>query len=297
MSNFFLANEALLNLCMINAFLALSQYIVLRAGVFSLASAGLAAIGAYAAAGVILRHNAHPALAIGFASILGMASATILAIPLARLRGVFQAIATLAFVQIVMSIALYAESITGGATGLNGIPKSVESWHLLIILVGVTYFFAKLGASPTGRAFDTIRQDETVAVSLGIDVVRHHAIAFALSGLVAGIAGGLMAAHNYSVANGEFGFGMMIAVLSFVVLGGRQSVAGPIVGASVLTLLPHVARPLADNRMIIYGALLVTAIVYLPHGIVDTLLLHRRRRQQSSRSIDKLDDPSARAGI
>jgi branched-chain amino acid transport system permease protein len=278
---FLLGNEALGTLCMLNALLALSQFVVLRAGVFSLATPGLAAMGAYTAGGLTLRFGLPPAVTVVCAGLVALAGAMLLALPLARLRGVFQAIATLAFVQILISLALYAEPLTGGATGLNGIPQSVGIWHVAVTLGLITYVVARLGASPTGRAFDTIRQDETVAVSLGIDVVRHHALAFALSGLVGGIAGGLMASHNYSVNSGEFGFGMMIAVLSFVVLGGRQSVAGPITGAFVLTLLPELARPLAENRMIVYGTLLMVAIIYLPHGIVDTWLLHRLRRQST----------------
>lgn len=279
MMDFLLGHQALLNLCIINAILALSQYVVLRAGVFSLATAGLAAIGAYTAGNLMMRQALHPAIAVLAGTLFGGVVSVILAVPLARLRGVFQAIATLAFVQIVMSLALYAESLTGGATGLNGIAKTVESWHLIVVLAAAAFALSRLARSPAGRAFDTIRQDETVAVSLGVDVVHYHRLAFALSGCIAGLAGGLMAGHNYAVANGEFGFHMMIAVLSFVVFGGRASVAGPIAGALVLTILPEVARPLADNRMILYGALLIVAIVYLPNGVVDTWLLKLQRRR------------------
>jgi branched-chain amino acid transport system permease protein len=279
MTNFLLGREALVNICMINAILALSQYVVLRAGVFSLATSGIAAIGAYTAGNLMLRPDLPPALGLLAGALLGGVVSVILAIPLARLRGVFQAIATLAFVQIVMSVALYADSITGGATGLNGIAKTIESWHLVLVLAVTAFALSRLARSPAGRAFDTIRQDETVAVSLGIDVVHYHRIAFALSGCIAGLAGGLMAGHNYAVANGEFGFHMMISVLSFVVFGGRTSVAGPIAGALLLTILPEVARPLADNRMILYGTLLIVAIVYLPNGVVDTWLLRQQRRR------------------
>ena len=268
---------ALLDLCMINALLAVSQYVVLRAGLFSLATAGLAAFGAFAAGNLILKAACPLWVALPAGAVAGGLAGLVLSLPLARLRGVYQAIATLAFVQIVMSLALYAEPVTGGATGLNGIPKLVETWHILLVLAVTTYVVASLGASPAGLAFDVIRQDETVAVSLGVDVTRWHAAAFALSGVIAGAAGALMAGRNYSVVAEEFGFGMLVSTLSFVVLGGRRFVLGPLLGAFVLTLLPEVARPLADNRMVIYGALLMVAIVYLPHGIVDTVVLWRRR--------------------
>jgi branched-chain amino acid transport system permease protein len=86
-----------------------------------------------------------------------------------------------------------------------------------------------------------------------------------------------MACHNHSIVPEEFGFDMLTAVLAYVVLGGRRSVAGPIVGAVLLSLLPEIARPLADNRMIVAGGLMMLAIIYLPHGIVDTIVIARRR--------------------
>jgi branched-chain amino acid transport system permease protein len=276
--------QALIALCMINALLALSQYVVLRAGVFSLATAGFTAFGAYAAANLILRHGFGLIVAVLAGGLAGMAAALALSIPLSRLRGVYQAIATLAFVQIVVSLALYLEGLTGGATGLNGIPKIVATWHVAAVLAAAVFLIGRLGASPTGLAFDVIRQDETVAVSLGIRVDRHHALAFAISGFIAGAAGGLMAGHDYSVVPEEFGFSMLVAALSFVVLGGRCSPWGPIAGAVMLTLLPEVARPLSENRMVIYGAILMVVIVYLPDGIVDTLLLRRFRSVQARRA-------------
>jgi branched-chain amino acid transport system permease protein len=169
------------------------------------------------------------------------------------------------------------DGLTGGATGLNGIPKIVATWHIAAVLLAAVFLISRLSASPTGLAFDVIRQEETVAVSLGIKVDQHHVLAFAISGLVAGAAGGLMAGYDYSVVPEEFGFNMLVAALSFVVLGGRRSPWGPIAGAIVLTLLPEIARPLSENRMVIYGVILIVVIVYLPNGLVDTLLLHNIR--------------------
>jgi branched-chain amino acid transport system permease protein len=295
MNNFLLTHQSLLNLCLLNALLAQSQYIVLRAGVFSVATSGIAAIGAYMAGYLMLRQGVHPALATLAAGVAGMLASSILALPLVRLRGVFQAIATLAFVQIVMSLVFYAERFTGGATGLNGIAKSVDTWQLLAMVAAVSFVLAQLGRSTTGLAFDTIRQDETVAASLGINVVRHHMLAFAMSGFIAGVAGAMMAAHNYALAPGEFGFGMMIAVLSYVVLGGRRSVAGPLVGAIMLTVLPEIARPLAENRMIIYGGLLIVTIIFLPDGVVDTWMLRRHRRHRAEDAARRAAEPRLEA--
>jgi branched-chain amino acid transport system permease protein len=271
----------LLNLVILNCGLALSQYVVLRAGVFSLATAGLASIGAYTAGILILRYGTPPLLAILAATVMGMIAALILSLPLARLRGVFQAIATVAMVQIILSVTLYADDITGGANGLNGIPKLVDTPALTVFIAAGVYLLYSVGNARIGAVFDAIRQDETVAVSLGIAVARYQSLAFAISGAIAGITGALMACHNHSVVPEEFGFDMLVTVLAYVVLGGRQSVAGPIVGAVILSLLPEVARPLAENRLIIHGSLLMLVIIYLPHGIVDSLLIARSRRRSA----------------
>jgi len=278
--------QSLVDLILLDCGLALSQFVVLRAGVFSVATPGLASIGAYTAAILTLRMGVPAAAGTLAAMLAGTAAALLLSIPLSRLRGVFQAIATVAMVQIVLSIALYATAITGGANGLNGIPKQVGTLQLLLVIGLIVYVLVCLGRSRVGYAFDAMRQDETVATSLGISVARYQALAFALSGAIAGLTGALMAYHNYSVVPEEFGFGMLITVLAYVVLGGRHSVLGPLVGAFTLGILPELARPLADNRLIVHGALLMLVIIYLPHGIVDSLwIAYRRRLGRSAQSI------------
>lgn len=285
MIEWFASYQALVDLILLDCGLALSQFVVLRAGVFSVATPGLASIGAYTAAILTLRTGMPSSVGLLAAMLAGTAAALLLSIPLSRLRGVFQAIATVAMVQIVLSVALYATDITGGANGLNGIPKQVGTLQLLVVMGLIVYVLVRLGRSRVGYAFDAMRQDETVATSLGISVTRYQALAFALSGAIAGLTGALMAYHNYSVVPEEFGFGMLIAVLAYVVLGGRRSVLGPLVGAFTLSILPELARPLADNRLIVHGALLMLVIIYLPHGIVDSLwIAYRRRLGRNARS-------------
>ncbi|MBL8671846.1 MAG: branched-chain amino acid ABC transporter permease, partial [Alphaproteobacteria bacterium] len=216
---------------------------------------------------------------LAVATALGTAAALVLSLPLARLRGVYQAIATLAFVQIVVSVALFAEGLTGGAMGVNRIPKAVDTPVLLVAVAGVVYLMVAINATRLGRAFEAIRQDEAVASSLGVNVTRHQALAFALSGAIAGLFGGLEAFHGYAIEPNQFGFAFLVAALSYVVLGGRRSILGPIVGTAVLVALPEIARPLAENRMLVYGALLMAVIAFLPRGVVDTVLDALRRRR------------------
>lgn len=277
MKDLWLAYYPLLDIVLINCGLAASQYLVLRAGLFSLATAGFASLGAYAGAIAVLNLGLGPILGAAIALAVGTAAGLLLSIPIARLRGVFQAIATMGFVLIVVSLTLYAASITGGAMGMNGIPQTVHTEELLVFVAVVLYVLRSISNSGIGRAFDAIRQDETVAVSLGISIGCYHTIAFALSGAIAGLSGCLLAYNTHSLAPDEFGFPMLTACLASVILGGRSSIWGPVVGATVLTVLPELVRPLADSRLLLHGALLMIAVVYLPHGIVDTLRFHWRR--------------------
>ena len=271
----------LFDLFLLHTGYALGQYIVLRAGVFSVANAGLSAIGAYLAAGLTLKLGVHPALSLAAATLAGVVVALILSWPLARLRGVYQAIATLAFVQVVLSINVFAESLTGGAMGMNGIPKVVGTWTLLIAVCVTVYLMTAIGATRLGRAFDAVRQDEAVALSLGVSVRRTQSIAFAISGAVAGLFGALEAFHGYALEPNQFGFSFLVAILSYVVLGGRRSVIGPVIGTAVLVALPEISRPLADYRTLVFGALLMAVIAYLPRGIVDTLIEYLRGRRMT----------------
>jgi len=270
MTGWLLAYLPLLASAILDCGFAFSQYVVLRAGVFSVATAGFASLGAYAGALLTIRLGLPPALSLIGSLVVGAAAGALLSIPLARLRGVFQAIATLAFVQIVLSVSLFVEPVTGGALGLNGIPQAIQLWHLVIFLLVLLYLLHALGGSSIGRAFDAARQDETVAVALGISVVRYHALAFTLSGGIAGFTGGLYAFNRYSLVPDQFGFAMLVASLAAVVLGGRISVLGPVVGTAVLALLPELARGFAEQRYLLHGALLMLVIIFLPDGIVDT---------------------------
>ena len=276
--DYLVAYRSLLDLVLTNAVLAWSQYVVLRAGVFSIATAGLASIGGYLAAITVVSWGWPAPLGLVLAVAASTATALLLALPLARLRGVFQAIATLAFVQLVLSAAQNATGLTNGALGINGIPRWATTPVLLAGVAACLYVLLCLDRSWLGRAFDTIRQDETVAVSLGIDVKRTHLVAFGLSGALAGLGGGLDAYHGYSITPDAFGFRLLVACLTFVVLGGRVSPWGPLVGAAILTALPEVARPFRDYALFVHGALLVAAITWLPDGVVDTLRRRARLR-------------------
>jgi branched-chain amino acid transport system permease protein len=280
MASFILTYRPLFDLICIYCVLALSQYIALRGGLFSLATPGFAAIGGYAGAYLLKTTALGPLFAAVVAMLFGIAAGLFLSLPLAKLRGAFQAIATIGFVQIMVSLTLYAQPITGGALGLNAIPKVATTGALVITVVVLTALLAVINRSGVGRAFDAIRQDYTVAMSLGISIKTYLRYAFALSGAIGGLGGCLLAFNTYSIQPDVFGFPLLVLVVAAVILGGRSSVAGPLVGTVFLMVLPELARPLADERLLVQGVLLVVIIIYLPQGIVDSLA-HRWRGRAS----------------
>lgn len=283
---FLLTYRPLFDLTCIYAILALSQYVSLRGGAFSLATPGFALIGAYCGGFLLKETSVGPLASAALAMLLGTAAGLLLALPLARLRGGFQAIATIGFVQIMVSLTLYAEPLTGGALGLNAIPKVATTPWLVCSLVLAAALLATINRTGIGRAFDAIRQDTTLAGSLGISVSRFFRLNFALSGALGSLGGCLLALNTYSISAEEFGFSMLVVVLAAVILGGRSMVAGPIVGTAILLVLPELARPLRDQRLLLQGVLLIVVIIYLPHGIVDATVHRWRglRRKRSARA-------------
>ena len=278
-----LAYRPLVDVFLLHLGYAYAQYIVLRAGVFSIANAAFSAIGAYLAAIAAVRYGVPPLIGIVLAAIAGGGAGLLLSLPLARLRGVYQAIASLAFVQIVVSFNLYADDLTGGAGGFSGIPKYVGTGTLALAALATIYLMYAISATRLGRTFDAIREDEPMAASLGASVIAYQALAFAISGAIAGLFGALEAFHGYAVEPNQFGFNFVITMLSYVVLGGRRSIWGPVAGTAILVALPEIARPLADNRILIYGVLLMLVMNFMPRGIVDTLI--ERRAQARAKTL------------
>ena len=286
MSSFFSTNQPLIEATLINIGFAFSQYVVLRAGVFSVATIGLAGIGGYTAGLCAMKLSLPYLPSLLAAVLLTTACSLLLARPLVRLRGIFQAVATLAFVLVLQAIFNDASGLTGGSLGLIGIPHFVSEWHLLVAVIVMMLLLMNLGRTRVGRAFDAMASDETAAVSHGVDVRRYQFLAFGISGAFAGLSGGLLAFQNYGLDPTLFGFNQTIDILVYVVLGGALSVAGPVVGTIIFMALPQIAGPLASNRDIIVGAVLIAIVVYLPNGLVDSSRLAlrdwRTRRRRTS---------------
>lgn len=152
-----MAYRSLFDAICIYSILALSQYISLRGGLYSLATPAFALLGAYGGGILLKDHGLDPVLCAALASAIGVLAGLLLSVPLAKLRGGFQAIATIGFAQILISLVLYAEDLTGGAVGLNAIPKVATTPILLIALAAGVVFLWVLNRGSIGCAFDAIR--------------------------------------------------------------------------------------------------------------------------------------------
>src|SRR5207248_7012880 len=144
-----------------------------------------------------------------------------------RLRGVYLAIATIGFGEVVR-VTLLATPITGKALGLNGIPPTTEVWHIYLSVAVVAYVLWRVQGSTVGRAWAAIREDELAAASQGIAVRRYKLAAFMVGALVAGWAGGLSAHVTFSIDPNDFAFTKAVQILVFAVVGGVPNVVGPV---------------------------------------------------------------------
>ncbi len=274
LTEFYNQNSTIINFIGLNAILGLSLYITLSAGLLSLANAGFMGIGAYT--GALLTIHQHWPL---WGSLLaGGLMAALLALPLGlpvlRLRGVFLAIATIGFGEVVR-LFFINWSFAGGALGIVGVPQETRWWHIYLVLLALLFFFWRLRRSRMGYALEAIRQDEPAARTMGINTTFYKVLTFVLGAFIAGVAGVLQAHLRFIVDPGDYGFARAVDILVYAVVGGMNIFIGPLLGAGLITVLPEVLRHMKSwgiqpgpDRQLINGVVLLLVILFLPRGIV-----------------------------
>jgi ABC-type branched-subunit amino acid transport system ATPase component/ABC-type branched-subunit amino acid transport system permease subunit len=268
-------------------------------GQISLGHVAFYAIGAYAVA--ILTTNYDwpfwPALAVaGIAS--GLAG-VLLAIPALRVRGPYLAMVTIAFGFVVEQGAAEWQGLTGGWNGLAGIPSPSWFGHeigekgiaylTVAVLVLATAAFARLSRSAWGEAMRAVRDSETASISIGLDPTVVRTTAFAVSAVLAGIAGGLYASLSNFISPEAFPFFQSILFLLVVMLGGADRTLGPLIGAAVVVLLPELLSSLGEYRLLFVGVLMLVVLRLAPAGIVGVIAGMIPRRIVSATPIAKSD--------
>jgi branched-chain amino acid transport system permease protein len=253
------------------------------AGQVSLGQAGFMAIGGYTAAILAVNYGWPPLAGTAAGIALSLVCALVLSLATMRLRGVYLALATLAFGLLVDSLATGMMDVTGGPSGLVGIPAfsigpfsfaSPLSMYYLVLALIVALVVLLLGGvrSSFGRALKAIRTDQMAAAALNIDVVRYKVIAFAISAALASLSGSLYAFYFHYLAPEMVNTSRSLEMITMLVIGGEGTLVGSLVGVALLTLLPTVFQPFALYKRLAEGALLVLAFQYLPAGIYGSLV-------------------------
>ncbi len=265
-----------------------------RAGQISLGHAAFFGIGAYTAGMLYSKAGIPFWIDVPLAALGAGLVGALLGIPCLRVRDDFLAITTMGINFVVEAVFLYIPFF-GGAMGVGGINlpgwfgremSKTEYLFLILVVLGLIYLLDfLLSRSWIGLAWDSIREDETAAEAMGVDVVRFKVMAFVLGSALAGLAGGFYAHFLTFIMPQNFGFGQSIVILCMVVFGGIGTRWGPLIGAVILGILPEVSRPIMEYRTLVYGVLLLLMMRFQPNGLVGpgSILVNLLRRPAENR--------------
>jgi branched-chain amino acid transport system permease protein len=264
------------------------------AGQVSLGHAGFIAVGGYTAAILATSYGWPPLAAMLVAVVLCIFCALVLSIATARLRGHYLALATLAFGLLIDSVAAGLVDVTGGPSGLVGIPAFAVAgfafdtarrmYYLTLALAAVLVIILEGGMrSSFGRALKAVRSDQLAAAALGINVGRVKVIALCISAALAGLSGGLYAFNFHFLSPDMVSTTRSFEMIAMLVLGGEGTLIGGFFGSLVLTLLPTLVQDLAILKTAVEGAVLVVIFLLMPEGLFGrlALLLDRMPLQRS----------------
>lgn len=265
------------------------------AGQIAIGWVALLTLGAYTTS-VLVAGNVTPAfppyLALAIAAAIGAIFGLIVGLPALRLRTFYFAITTLGFATIITQVALAWASVTGGGVGVAGpifpFPFSSE-WGFYYFCFGLaaicTWMTANIAASRFGRALTAIRDAEVAAEASGIAKPALLATVFLFSGAVAAVAGGLFATLQSYITPDAFTLDLSVLFFIAILIGGRSSILGPLLGTILLTVLPEFAAPLVAWSTFLYAVLLLVIVLAMPGGIAELLEFKNRRPLESHRAI------------
>jgi branched-chain amino acid transport system permease protein len=252
-------------------------------GYVSMAQASFFGIGAYGSAlfmtklhwpfwgslPIVLCITAIAGLAIGYPSL--------------RTKGHYFAIITLGFCMVLNVFMITEKELTGSVMGIMNIPipegffgidfiDKTSFYYLILFFAVFTIIFCwRLKNSKIGRALMTIRENESLAQAVGISLIKYKVLAFVLSAVFGGLAGAFFASYMRVITPPSFGGGYSLNAILAIVMGGNGTISGPIIGSFMLNFLPEALRVTESMRMVVYGALLIIIVIFLPSGIMGIL--------------------------
>lgn len=256
-------------------------------GLFSLGHAAFYGIGAYTAALLATKSAVPFVLALPASGAVTAAFGLAVGFPALRLQGIFLAIGTLGFNEIIRLVMINTDAV-GGSSGIAGIAApslfgyriaDSESYYFFsaLLVIFVVVILRRLLNGRQGRALLAIRDNEMAAKAMGINVTRYKIAIFGVSSFLAGIAGGLFAFYISYVSPDNFTIAESFAIVAMVALGGMGNLFGSVVGAILLSVIPEMFRFLGELRSIIYGLTIILIMYLLPQGILGWLPAWRQR--------------------
>jgi branched-chain amino acid transport system permease protein len=285
------------------------------AGQIAIGWVALLTLGAYTTS-VLVAGNVLPGIspyvALGISAIVGAVFGLIIGLPALRLRTFYFAMTTLGFATILTQIALAWQGVTGGGIGLAGPVLTGPfsgAWGLFYFCLGAaalcTWMSANIAHSRFGRGLVAIRDAEVAAEATGISKSALLVAIFLFSGATAAVAGGLFASLQSYITPDAFTFDLSVLFFIAILIGGRGSILGPLLGTILLTVLPEFAAPLVAWSTFLYAALLLVIVLVAPGGIAELLDFKNRRPLESNRAIlprpallaEVLDHGAARSAI
>jgi branched-chain amino acid transport system ATP-binding protein len=261
-------------------------------GEVSLGQAGFVALGAYSVAILTTKAGFDFWAALPLTLVIVAAISAILSIPALRVTGPYLAMVTIAFGFIVESVSIEWADLSGGSSGISGIPAPFPTNGMAMVIcvfaaLGVVSFH-RFARSPLGLAMRAVAAAPSAARGIGIGPLPVRTAAFVLAAACAGLAGGLQAALTGFIAPSSFPFSQSILFLLAVVVGGAGRTWGPIIGAAIVGLLPEILSGLAEYRLLVFGAALLVVLWLAPGGIAG--LFERLRR--TPRSLRAAPEPA-----
>lgn len=293
------------SLTAINVILAYSVYASFMSGQVSIGQAAFFGIGAYVAASLTALFGFDLFTAVLLGGVAGGLLSLVVGIPTLRLKGYHFTIATVAFAEamrVVLHNVKYGRPKQDGGVGdrwlgpdgpvgfrhINYLNEhsispgefAVITWAAVLAVVGL---FLVIEGSRVARLLRTIEEDEVVARSIGVPVARLKVGAFAFGGILAGISGGLYAHLLTFISGNDFIIHLSTIALAFVVIGGGQTMWGPLLGAVVFTLLPELLRPIQGFRIELFGLLMLLTMLFRPEGAISAQMVRNLRARFSPR--------------
>jgi len=269
------------------------NYITGYCGQINFGQAAFWGIGAYVTA-LSTMNGVSFWLALPLAAIATGLCSLLLGIPTLKLRAYYLAMATIGFGEIVQLVLIHWEPVTGGTSGLRGVPGvsigghlicgNLEHYYFLLVWCALALGLAlRVRASKLGRAMIALRDSEIAAEVAGVDTVRIKMLAFAMSSMYAGVAGGLYVSYVNYVSPDLFSNAQAVLFFTMLVVGGTGSAVGAVLGTALLTALPEALRFLKEWYLVLYGVGVILIIIFIPEGLASLGSRWRKGKESESK--------------